>query len=175
MTLQQTAQIIGGIGVIASIIYAAIQIRNNTRAVRAAAFQQMANSISGQLDELARNAGLCSLLLRGSDDFESLSRVDKARFRFHTTSHMSRVENAYIQHRMGTLKDDHWIGIRNGMIASLDGPGRRAAWALVKNRLNPDFRDYVDKIVEQVAAAEAAKPAAAKPAAKAAPHGRKKT
>ena len=77
MNLQERAQLGGVNGVIVSVIYAAIQIRNNTRAVRAAAFQQMANSISGRLDELARNADLCSRLLRGSDDFASLSRVHK--------------------------------------------------------------------------------------------------
>lgn len=160
MTLQETLQILGGIGVIASITYAAFQIRNNTRAVRATAFQQISGSISSQLDELARNADLCSLMLRGGDDFEALDRLEKARFRFHVMSHMSRVENAFMQHRIGTLKDDHWTGIRNGMISSLEAPGRRVAWALIRNRLNPDFRAHVDKIVEQAAKAAAKAPEA---------------
>lgn len=38
MTLQEIAQILGGIGVIASLIYVAIQIRNNACAVRAATY-----------------------------------------------------------------------------------------------------------------------------------------
>lgn len=41
MTLQETLQILGGIGVIASLIYVAIQIRNNARAVRAATYHQV--------------------------------------------------------------------------------------------------------------------------------------
>ncbi len=41
MTLQELAQILGGIGVIASIIYVGIQIRNNARAMRAATYQQL--------------------------------------------------------------------------------------------------------------------------------------
>ena len=160
MTLQELAQIGAVVGVVTSAIYVAIQIRNNTRAVRAAAFQQLAASISSQLDDLARNDELCSLLLRGGDDFESLDRTEKARFRFLLLSHLSRVENAYMQHRIGTLKDDHWTGMRNGLIASLEAPGRRVAWQLIKNRLNPDFRAYVDKIVNT---AEAAKPSIAAP------------
>jgi hypothetical protein len=36
MTPQETAQILGGIGVIASIVYVGIQIRNNARSLRAA-------------------------------------------------------------------------------------------------------------------------------------------
>jgi hypothetical protein len=47
--LAQTGAAVGGVGVIASFIYVAIQIRNNTRAVRAATFQQLVSSLVGQL------------------------------------------------------------------------------------------------------------------------------
>lgn len=97
MTLQEFAQLggaIGGIGVVMSFIYFAVQIRNNTRALRAATFQPLVASLAGQLDDLARNRELCNLLLRGGDDFEVLDRIDKARFRFHLMSFMRRMENA---------------------------------------------------------------------------------
>jgi hypothetical protein len=152
MTLQELAQTgaaIGGVGVIASFIYVAIQIRNNTRAVRAATFQQLVSSLVGQLDELARDGELCSLVLRGGDDFETLDRIEKARFRFHLLSHLRRVENAYVQHEIGTLKDQYWIGIREGLNAIFSSPGQRAAWILIKSRLNPEFRNFVDEIVSK--------------------------
>jgi hypothetical protein len=152
MTLQELAQTgaaIGGVGVIASFIYVAIQIRNNTRAVRAATFQQLVSSLVGQLDELARDGELCSLVLRGGDDFETLDRIEKARFRFHLLSHLRRVENAYVQHEIGTLKDQYWIGIREGLSAIFSSPGQRAAWILIKSRLNPEFRNFVDEIVSK--------------------------
>jgi hypothetical protein len=41
VTLQETAQILGGIGIIASIVYVGIQIRNNARALRASTYQQL--------------------------------------------------------------------------------------------------------------------------------------
>lgn len=55
MTLQEILQVVGGVGVISSLIYAAIQIRRNTRAVRAATYQQLAISIMSVWDDLARN------------------------------------------------------------------------------------------------------------------------
>lgn len=155
MTLQELAQTgaaIGGVGVIASFIYVAIQIRNNTRAVRAATFQQLVSSLVSQLDELSRNGELCSLVLRGGDDFESLDRIEKARFRFHLLSHLRRVENAYVQHEIGTLKDQYWIGIREGLGAIFSSPGQRMAWTLIKSRLNPEFRSFVDEIVSKATA-----------------------
>ena len=44
MTLQESLQILGGIGVIGSLIYVAIQIRNDARAVRAAAYLQISHT-----------------------------------------------------------------------------------------------------------------------------------
>lgn len=58
MTLNETAQILGGLGGlggIASITYAAIQLRNNARAVREASMQQLNLSVMSQWDEGARN------------------------------------------------------------------------------------------------------------------------
>jgi hypothetical protein len=48
MNLQQVLQILGGVGVIGSLIYVAIQIRNNSRALRAATYQQLSvTSVQG--------------------------------------------------------------------------------------------------------------------------------
>lgn len=152
MTLQELAQTgaaIGGVGVIASFIYVAIQIRNNTRAVRAAAFQQLVGLMVSQFDDLARNGDLCGLVLRGGDDFESLDRIANARFRFHLLSHLRRVENAYVQHEIGTLKDQYWICIREGLNAIFSLPGHRAAWALIRLNLNLEFRSFIDEIVSK--------------------------
>lgn len=171
MTLQEFAQLGGtasGIGVIVSFIYVAIQIRNNTRAVRAAAFQNLASSITGQLDDLARNGELCSLVLRGGDDFESLDRVEKARFRFQTLSFMQRAENAYMQHRIGTIRESDWAGLQVTLEAILSSPGRRAAWNLVRTRTGLEFRTHVDELAaKQAAMPHVPSPVKAKPKRKA--------
>ena len=82
MTLQETLQILGGIGVIASMIYVGIQIRNNARALRASTYQQISViSMQGWL-AMAHNGETTGIMLHGMDDFSSLNRVEKARFRF---------------------------------------------------------------------------------------------
>ena len=64
MSLQEFAWLgaaMSGVGVLASIIYVSIQIRNNTRAVRASAFQQVVNSFAAIPSTLprARNSLIC--------------------------------------------------------------------------------------------------------------------
>lgn len=146
MTLQETLQILGGVGVIASIVYVGIQIRNNARAVRAATYQQLTASITNNLDTLFQNAEACSLVLRAGDDFESLDRVGKARFRFMHMATMRRYENAWFQHRIGTLRNDDWLAISTNLDSLFTLPGTHSAWALVKNRSSPAFRAFIDEI-----------------------------
>lgn len=156
MTLQETAQIIGVVGVIASMIYVGIQIRNNARAVRAATYQQLSASVTASLDNLFNNAESCALVLRGGDDFEGLDRVEKARFRFMHMATMRRFENAWFQHRLGTLKEGDWRAIAVNLDSIFALPGTHAAWKLVKNRSSPEFQAYVDEIAERQAPLAAA-------------------
>ena len=105
------------------------------------------------MDELARNGELCSLILRGGDDFESLDRVEKARFRFDTLGFMQRVENAYMQHNIGTIRESDWASLQSMLETVLSVPGRRAAWNLMKSHMSAEFRTYVDEWVAKAPAA----------------------
>jgi len=156
MTLQEILQILGGLGVIASLIYVAIQIRNNARAVRAATYQQLSASVSAPWDNFFNNAESCSLVLRGGDSFERLDRVEKSRYRFMLMATMRRYENAWFQHRIGTLKTDDWHGINANLEAIFTAPGNQSAWLLVRERSNAKFRDYVDELAKRKAPIAAA-------------------
>ena len=156
MTLQELAQIgavVGGAGVIVSFFYVAIQIRNNTRAVRAATFQQVATTFSNVYFDLARSADLCSLVVRGGDDFDSLDRIEKARFRFNLTGFFRCAESVYFHGEMRTIAPETWLGIRENLKIVIERPGARAAWELIKNRFNPEFRDFVDGLAPSPQAA----------------------
>jgi hypothetical protein len=77
MSLQQLAWLgaaMSGVGVMLSFVYFATEIRHNTRAVRAAAFQQVINSFAGVSFDVARDRSLVDLLVRASRDFSALMK-----------------------------------------------------------------------------------------------------
>jgi len=153
MTLQEFLQIVGGIGVIGSLIYVAIQIRNNARAVRAATYQQVANSISSQWELLANNGELCNIVMRGGIDFSSLDRFEKGRFRFGLMAYFRKYESAWFQSKVGTLKQTDWQTIAHDLETICSLPGTREAWGHIRDRSHPDFRDFVDAVVRRHATA----------------------
>ncbi len=152
MTLQETAQILGGIGVIASLIYVAIQIRNNARATRAATYQQVSGAPVALWGSLAANAEMMELVLKSGDDFASLDRVGKARMRMATMAYMRRYENAWFQRKVGTLREQDWQAVLGDLEALMSVPGTREIWALVKNRSGAEFRTFVDAMAARHAA-----------------------
>lgn len=162
MTLQETLQILGGIGVIASMIYVAIQIRNNGRATRAATFQQLSSTMANNWLTAASSPEMVSLILRATDDFEALNRVEKARARFFMMGYARNFENAFFQHKIGTLKKSDWVGISADIHILFSQPGAKKIWPLIKNRSSHEFQIYINAIVNaadaKLAAEDAAKP-----------------
>ncbi len=165
MTLQETLQILGGIGVIASMIYVGIQIRNNARAVRAATYQQISVISLQAWLSLGHNGDTVDIMLRGIDDFSALARVEKARFRFILMAYLKSYENAWFQHKIGTFSESDWKAMTADMHSFFSSPGTHAAWPLVKNRFNEEFVAYVDDVVQRLATTAANyKPPTAAPA-----------
>jgi hypothetical protein len=150
MSLQQLAWLgaaMSGVGVMLSFIYFAIEARHNTRVVRASAFQQVINSFAGLSFDLARDKNLVDLLVRGWRDFAALDEVERTQFSYMMISFLRRAESVFFQTEIHMLHSQHWSGIRNSIQAIMTPPGARECWSAMKDRMNPEFRDFVDKLI----------------------------
>ncbi len=147
MTIQEVLQILGGLGVITSISYTGYQIRRNTRALRAAASQAISQSFVNLWLDLAKSDEITDLLMRGRDNFDNLTRVEKARMRISMMSYMRVDENAFFQHRVGILKVQDWAAIVGDMENYCSRPTTLQIWTLVRNRSSADFTALIDQIV----------------------------
>ncbi len=152
MTVQFILQVLGAFGVITSFVYAAIQVRRNTLAVRAGSYLQVTSSFAGTWLSFATDPEMIDLILRGSDDFQGLDRVEKARFRFASMGYLRQIENAYFLHRLKILKQSDWQGVVGDLDAFISRPGSRDAWSLIKHCSGEEFREYVQaKLDDHVA------------------------
>lgn len=150
MIVQDILQILGGIGVIASIAYTGYQIRRNTRTLRAAAYQNVSQSFTSLWSGLFADAKILDLILRSGDDFQSLTRIEKAQVRFATMTSMRTYENAYFQYKIGILQDQDWAASVGDLEGNLSRPCGPMIWQLVRNCSGADFRGVVDQIVDRL-------------------------
>lgn len=149
MTLQDLGslgELIGAAGVIASLVYVALQIRNNTNAVVAGTHQALFDSWSGLSSSLTDNPELSSLILKAAAGYEDLAADERMRFEAFATPLLGQFENAYLQHQRGLLPKEtwpHWEAYYRDQLA----PECFAYyWARCRSGYFPDFQIHADQL-----------------------------
>jgi hypothetical protein len=141
-TLSSIAQIVAAVGVIASLFYLAVQIRQNTRSMRAvvvdALTRGIAEILSGQTPETLRGfARVMENLERASDD-------DRLRALPQFFALFKLFENAWFQQRQGTLDREQWQGWDAYIRTYYHHEGIKTWWRMRRAAFAPGFRDYLE-------------------------------
>ena len=101
--LANIGELIAGIGVIASLIFLSIQIRQNTKSVDSAAYQET-TKIFQQLQVLpATDPDLAELLLKATANYASLSELEKYRVGSYIFALFAAFQSVFKGYENGTL------------------------------------------------------------------------
>jgi hypothetical protein len=137
------AELAGALGVIASLVYLAIQIRQNTYSAREASW----NSILGDLQQfrslIAQDPEVARVYREGLRDLKSLNDDDRWRFGALMQSIYSVWETVFRTRTEGlfqhNLADLAWMAGR---------PGAREWWSKGNRLYSPEFRQFMDETLE---------------------------
>ena len=136
---------LGGIGVVVTLAYLAVQIRKNTRSVRSAALDSISTSISEFMDKVAQDPARTKLWFGGLAGSVELSETDNRRFNLLLSSLVRRWENAFHQSRAGILDSASWSGMRVGLTLALSAPGAQAWWERSRGLFSADFVAFAER------------------------------
>jgi hypothetical protein len=139
--------IVSAVALAASVVYAALQIRHNTRAVRASAFQQVVNSFAEISFEISKEKTLVGLYLRAGREFAAFDELERLQYTLLLMSLLRRAENVLFQTEIHMLNSDHWSGIRNSIKTIVVQPGVRRCWMEIRTRFNPTFARFIDSLI----------------------------
>ncbi len=164
--LGNIGEFVASIGVLATLIYLAIQIRQNTAATRVQIRQAIADSQFANINSRATDP-LLPNIIRKANHNEPLTEEEEYRLYFHLDATMRQFENIHSQYLAGVLSEKDWTAISTGMMRTLRSQSVRGIWAGMKDAYNVDFSSAVDNILSkpdttltQVAAAPVSEPAA---------------
>lgn len=139
--------IIGVIVVAPSLVYLALQVRQNTAQMRASATNQYFEASKDLNLALITCKQTASVYRRGVGDFEALDEDEKTQFMFYVGQFYQSFSNMYDLWTEKTLPDTAWHPIRKHLISMMAQPGLRHVWeAWARDGLEPRFVDYVDKL-----------------------------
>ncbi len=135
---------VGAIAVFASLVYLAIQTRQNVKALRSTAFHQIRDSFSQVSMAVVQDPTLVDLIMRAMQDNEDLTEAEIARFHFFLTTFLRRGESAYFQSSDGALEKESWEGICQTITSVLSNRHGKVYWQSQSNRYTPDYVQVID-------------------------------
>jgi hypothetical protein len=142
--LANIGQVIGAIAVVISLIYVAMQIRQNTNAVRSATAQSVHEHFANWYHLIAADSELARIAANGLRDYQSLSENERTRFIAVFMSFLSYSQNAFLKWRQGLLAPSLWLGWEQVMMNLFGAPGGKALWKERGYMFGDEFRRYIE-------------------------------
>lgn len=146
--LSALGTILGSATVFVTLIFLAIQTRQNTKALRSASFHQIRESFSEIPLVIAQDREIASLLVKVSSAPNELTTEEVLRYEMLLLTIIRRAESAYFQSSEGALHEDSWRGISETCKSALADEIARSWWDRTKNRFNDSFCVVIDQLLE---------------------------
>lgn len=143
---------LGGIGVVVTLIYLSVQIRQNTDQLRSDAEQRKLSS----LDEINRaladwqsdlvvSPEVADIWIRGLKGEEKLRGTDRIRFEYHGARLVQMWQGNFFRY-LDTGDAENWKISSHHIRMFMDRPGFRAYWEATRHLYGDEFRKEVDRL-----------------------------
>ena len=146
------AELVGAVGVIATLGYLAIQIRQNTAVVRTSSFQELVSGMSSFTTTISQNAEAADIYLRGLASFQDLSEIEKIRFHTLMADPFTSAQVGHHLQERGLIDDRLYADYLASFSVLLRAPGVRQWWESAKIWYHADFREFIDRKLSEPAA-----------------------
>ena len=141
-------QLIGAAGVIASLVFVGIQVRQSVRASKATAFQQLASTIIAVNMAHIDNPEILEIIDRAGKG-EALTAAEHRRYVTLVLSAVRLAQSAHYQVQLGLLDRSKLESIVYNLVRHLKSETGQAVWAELGRRSDAEFRNYVTSMLEQ--------------------------
>jgi len=144
--LAALAETVGALGVIATLSYLAVQVRQNTRAIRAQTYDSVVAQFRDWNQPMRADPEMAEQFHRMIEDVESLSAGDQ-QHAIHVFFDFFRVaDNLHYQYLHGMLAESDWRGWERMFRAYLTAPGLVWYWQRRTSFFSSEFNEWMEKL-----------------------------
>jgi hypothetical protein len=143
--LGSVGELIAAIATVATLAYLALQIRQNTQALRHSTERSILEDANSWRDKLIQHSEIADLYRKGLLSPESLDRLERLRFRMLLDSLFDTWQYSF--QSAVRLGGDQVRYIRD----TLALPGGAQYWSNERDRFAPGFAQFVDDVVRSLA------------------------
>ena len=141
-------EVLGAAGVIATLLYLTIQLRQNTRATQAQTVAGVHDSIGSYLLASSQSSELASLWAKAdSSGLEALEANEEFQLRGFLAALFYSFLNAHDQMRIGTISEEQWLPYRNTLSGLLSQRPNREFWEQYRTFLPESFNAEIESLL----------------------------
>ena len=147
--LGAVGEIVGAIAVVLTLGYLAVQIRQNTRTVRASTHHGAIRLWNEQQVAFGSDPAVSGLLLRGSEDYSQLDPDERFRYTLLMRSIIGVYYDLFVQHGERLVSEEAWSTYRRQIPRNLSWPGAREWWQRNRQMYTEAFQQEVSRLLER--------------------------
>jgi len=144
------AEIVGGIAVLITLIYLAMQIHQNTKQLKIQALKDAIGEFLSVHNHATLNLPNANLYRRGLSNFSTLSADEKGVFHSQIHPHLSGFHQVMILHKDGLIDSETFTALERVFLKTWLCPGAIEWWGEYKHVPPPFLVEYIAKRLQEV-------------------------
>ena len=145
------AELLGAIGVVASLLYVAVQVRQNSRYVRGQSHIALTEATQRLLSELRTRPDIADINIRLSNDWNSArTEAEERTAMWWNLDEAMLNELTYFLWKQGTIDDETYLTREEYFLSVLCMPGKRAWWDQYVYFLHPEYKAHIDAKLAEI-------------------------
>jgi len=145
----QSVTVLANLGVIAGIVFLAVELRQNSQIVRAQSRAQISSESADHIMRRAEDPELVDIQLRANEGNE-LTPIEQERLNLMRQSTLRRWENIHYQYRQGLYSEEEFVGNTSAWRDVLSNGSYRQFWGNRRDQFSPDFAAELDRLVLEI-------------------------
>ncbi len=150
MTLEQAyfvSQIVAAVVLVASIIFLALQVRQNSKVLERSMMEDHRASQNSVIEEIFKNREFAEFHMRAGENYDALDEIDKYRAQRLATWRVRRICHVIQAKRDGFASDVDWAEFESTLKTAARRKNIQLAWVALKN----DYPKPIRIIFESIA------------------------
>jgi hypothetical protein len=136
--------LISATAVVASVIYLAIQIRQNSKIVAANTFQSISATSADLAIRMAESPELSELLTKAFSGYTNWTPREAMQLQLFLRGSFRNYENYYYQHRLGNFEEELWVGYEQAILDLVSRGFGEAWWSVHQVAFGRSFAEFVN-------------------------------
>ena len=141
-------EIIGALAVFLTLIYLALQIRQNTKAVQASAVDASISKVTSVRQSMYESAEVAEIYIAGLANPDDLDELSRTRFRLVMHNVLMSISNIYSQTNFAGLSSSMWESQLVLLRRVVTSPGGQWFWKEYQLEFDETFREQIEAILQ---------------------------